>query len=60
MNARNAPWILAFAVVASLSAGCIVGMIAAPRRTCEVPCSSTLSVQATGPATYTLRCGGDR
>ncbi len=63
MNARNAPWIVALVGVAALSLGCLVGtwwgMRRAPRP-CTVACSSTLHIEATGPATYSLTCGGDR
>lgn len=63
MNARTAPWIVALVGIAALSLGCLVGTAWGMRRSpraCVVPCTSTLHVEATGPATYTLTCGGDQ
>ncbi len=63
MNARNAPWIVALVGVAALASGCAFGLVWGVRRApraCAVTCTSSLHVEATGPATYTLSCGGDR
>lgn len=46
--------------VAGFLAGFALGVAVGLRRGREVPCSSSLHIEATGPATYTLTCGGDR
>ncbi len=65
MNARNAPWIVALFTIASLCAGCAFGLVFGQRRAskrprCEVPCASTLRIEATAPAVFTVSCGGAR
>ena len=62
MNARTAPWIVALAGVAGVLLGAVAALVAVrpSRGRCEVPCATTLRIESTAPAVFTVTCGGGR
>ena len=62
MNAHNARWIVALAAVAGVLLGAVTTLVASrpSRGRCEVPCATTLRIETTAPAVFTVTCGGGR
>jgi hypothetical protein len=56
----------ALAFVCFLLLLAVVGLVSAARtarravRRCEVPCATSLRIEATAPAVFTVSCGGGR
>jgi len=63
VNAHNARWIVVLAAVAGALLGALTTLVASrpSRGRCEVPCATTLRIETTAPAVFTMTCrSGER